>query len=243
MTQHATKLGMNKTGKDMSPVDSRRLIDYAEQVKADPPESTNALTTIRGSFAAEASNLGAVPVPGTVQGMAATALQKLTGKKPELLVDKLGERLAFERTGVRLYEALIAKLKGLADQVDPAILRSVTRFRDEEGKHFQLLRKTMEGLGADPTAQTPAADATAIVSSGALQLISDPRSNLAQCLNALLTVELSDNAAWELLIQLARESEQNEMAEAFAEAQREEKQHVATVRDWLQNQLLTEIKA
>ncbi len=227
MTQHATKLGMNKTGKDMSPVDSRRLIDYAEQLQADPPENTNALASIRGSFAAEASNLGTVP----------------GGKKPELLVDKLGERLAFERTGVRLYEALIAKLKGLADQVDPAILRSVARFRDEEGKHFQLLRKIMEDLGADPTAQTPAADATAIISSGALQLIADPRSNLAQCLNALLTVELNDNAAWDLLIQLARASGQNEAAEAFAEALREEEQHLAMVREWLERQLLAEIKA
>ena len=38
-----------------------------------------------------------------------TALNKLTGVSPEMLIDKLGERLAFERTGVRLYEALLAK--------------------------------------------------------------------------------------------------------------------------------------
>ena len=40
--------------------------------------------------------------------MLKTALNKLVGVSPEVLIDKLGERLAFERTGTRLYDALRA---------------------------------------------------------------------------------------------------------------------------------------
>jgi hypothetical protein len=34
----------------------------------------------------------------------------LGGKEPIVFLDKLGERAAFERSGTRLYETLIAKL-------------------------------------------------------------------------------------------------------------------------------------
>ncbi|HYF21309.1 MAG TPA: ferritin Dps family protein, partial [Ramlibacter sp.] len=74
-----------------------------------------------------------------------------------MLIDKLGERLAFERTGVRLYEALILKVatatSGLA--VDGAQLR---RIRDEEEAHFRLVGQCLQEIGADPTAMTPCAD-------------------------------------------------------------------------------------
>jgi hypothetical protein len=37
------------------------------------------------------------------------AAKAMKGEKPTLLLDKLGERLAFERSGTRLYEALVSK--------------------------------------------------------------------------------------------------------------------------------------
>ena len=80
-----------------------------QEVPPDVPGDERKLAVVRGEEVARADNVGSVPLPGSVRGMVKTALNKLTGVSPEMLIDKLGERLAFERTGVRLYEALLAK--------------------------------------------------------------------------------------------------------------------------------------
>lgn len=54
-----------------------------------------------------------VPIPGSTKGMVITGHSKLVGQSPEVLIDKLGERLAFECGGTRLYEALIAKVESI----------------------------------------------------------------------------------------------------------------------------------
>ena len=70
------------------------------------------------------------------------------------------------------------------------------------------------------TAQTPCADVSATASMGIVQVLTDPRTTLAQCLNALLTAELTDNAGWELLIDLAEELGHSDMADEFTDPQR-----------------------
>ena len=55
--------------------------------------------------------IGTVPLPGTVKGMAKTSVQKVMGRHPEVLIDALGDRLAFERTGTRLYDAFLGKAR------------------------------------------------------------------------------------------------------------------------------------
>jgi hypothetical protein len=62
-----------------------------------------------------------------------------------------------------------------------------------------LLIDTLKQLGADPTVMTPSADVVGVIAQGPMQVLTDPRTNIAHCLIALLTVELADNAAWELL--------------------------------------------
>lgn len=39
-------------------------------------------------------------------------------------------------------------------------LERLTEFRNQESQHFHLLIESIRSLGADPTAQTPDADAT-----------------------------------------------------------------------------------
>ncbi len=43
-------------------------------------------------------------------------------------------------------------------------------------------------------------------------VLTDPRTNLIQCLDALLVAELTDNAGWEMLIELAQGLKQTELA-------------------------------
>jgi hypothetical protein len=49
----------------------------------------------------------------------------------------------------------------------------------------------------------------------------------------MLTAELTDNAGWELLVQLAEDAGETELAGRFLGALGEEQEHLAIVQGWL----------
>lgn len=237
MTTEA-KLGTNYTGAQMSPQDTQLMLEATEIFPADVPGNETALAAARELFVPEAERIGSVPIPGSVKGMLKTGFDKMLGRTPELLVDKLGERLAFERTGVRMYDAIIAKVNALP-AASPELLPALERIRLEEAAHMDILRDALEQLGADPTAMTPCADVAGMLSIGVLQVLTDPRTNLAQSLEALLTAELTDNAAWEMLIELVRREGKDDMAASFQQALIEEEDHLRIVKMQLNRLLLS----
>lgn len=238
--QNAIKMGLNHTGAQMSPKDTEAQVKAAQEVLPDVPGGPEKIAQARAAEAAQADPLGSVPLPGSAKGMLKTALNKLVGVSPEVLIDKLGERLAFERGGVRLYDALLAKAKAI-DTLDKSMLQTLQHFREEEAEHLALVKAAIEKLGADPTAMTPCADVAGCLNMGVMETITDPRTNLAQCLNALLTAELSDNAGWELLIDLANASGQGDIADSFAKALSQEQVHMQTVKEWLSQEVLRQV--
>jgi bacterioferritin (cytochrome b1) len=230
--EHSVKMTMkNRTGIAMSPMDSEDIIDAAQNT---PPSSSGdkfGFTSVENSYIETAEPVGSVPPPGTLKGAAQAALGKFSGENPEVLIDKLGERLAFERMGTRIYEYLITKCQ--ATPVNSQIsMDTLRRFREQEEHHFKILTQALESLGADPTAQTPGADISAVASMGVLQVISDPRTSVAQSMEAILTAELVDHASWELLIKLADKMGLEQMGADFRVALREEDNHVRQVREW-----------
>jgi bacterioferritin (cytochrome b1) len=158
-----------------------------------------------------------------------------------VFMDKLGERLAFERMGTRLYDALINKCKTLADTDNSPTVAELQEIRDEELRHFTLLTEVITQLGGDPTVQTPCADVSAVASMGIMQVLVDPRTTMAQCLNAILTAELTDNAGWEMLIDLADELGHNDLNESFTEALENEQDHLTNVQTWLSDRVIAKI--
>lgn len=236
---NATEMGLNYTGAKMSPIDSEQQVKAAQEVPPDIPGDEQKIALVRSAHIDEAEKIGSVPIPGSAKGMLKTALNKLVGVSPEVLIDKLGERQAFERTGTRLYEALIAKAQAM--ELDAELLNTLQRFHNEEMEHFKLLVQSLETLGADPSAMTPCADVMGVTSMGLLQVISDPRTNWAQSLNALLTAELSDNAGWEMLIELARISGQSSLADSFQTPLDQEQIHLATVKEWLNDEISRQV--
>ena len=232
--------GMNRTGLDMAPLSKGDMVKYAQAEAGRTPESDGSFEAVHMAYIEEAERVGSVPVPATVKGMASTAASKLTGKKPEVLIDKLGERLAFERAGTRLYEAMLLKCGAADGANNPIDVSALARIRDDEEMHFHLVHKFIERLGADPTAMTPCADVVGMQGMGLMQVISDPRTTVAQALNALLTAELTDNASWDLLVELAQQTGHDEMATEFSAALEVERQHVDMVRGWLRQAILQE---
>ena len=240
-----TTTGENRTGAATAEEGVRAMLDANERWAPPGPIDTSLAEADRGVYIIESDALGSVPPPVTIQGMLKSGFDKLTGERPEMLMDKIGERIAFERTGTRLYDALILKYEILAESDNAPALpnplndgeedvgATLQRIRTEEQAHFLMLCEVMRSLGGDPTAQTPCADATATASMGIMQVVTDPRTTLAQSLNAMLIAELADNAGWELLVELAQEAGKTEMAEMFANAMAEEQEHLVTIKSWL----------
>lgn len=230
------KLGMNRTGLQMSPLDSRAMQQYQGPLpKANA--DTDALGTTRADYAARGHALGSVPLPATMSGALQAGAAVLMGNQPQILLDKLAERLAFERTGTRLYDALLAKCQALGSGDTSIDEASVRRIRDDEARHFIQVAQAIEQLGGDPTCQTPSADLAGVEAAGLVQVLSDPRTSLGQALHAILIAELSDQAGWEALIALAETQDQPELAQLGSIALAQERDHLRMVRTWYQESL------
>ena len=246
-----TSLGHNLTGAAQSPSAVRAMTEAADTLTPFSEIDTSDMEAQKIAFIDEADAVGSVPLPASIKGVAKAGVAKLKGGQPTIFLDKLGERLAYERAGTRLYDALIVKYRAAqgagGDVLPPADtlvsddaraasedpVETLERIRADEFEHFTLLCEAMIAMGGDPTAQTPCADVTAVASSGFMQVLNDPRTTLAQCLNAMLAVELADNAGWELLASLADEAGQNELAGRFLAALGQEQEHLAVIKAWL----------
>ena len=107
--EKTTVLGMNRTGIDMSPIDIKEMLAFTNVTPPSPKGTKCQWPRCGGNILLKPRNWAPFLRQATLKGVASTAMQKLTGKNPEACIDRLGCWLAFERTGVRLYDALIAK--------------------------------------------------------------------------------------------------------------------------------------
>jgi hypothetical protein len=227
-------LGKNRTGIQTSPVNVKEmLISSRDEAVPTTPGDESAVAAFRQTLMRDADRLGSVPPPGTLKGMLKTGIKIMTGNRPQALIDRIAERLAFERTGARLYEALITKHQLKADELSMVPLSRLIEIHDDEVEHFALLVESLEALGADPTAQTPCADVVGVESLGLLQVITDARTSFAQSLHAILVAELTDNDGWEMLIELAELEKQDDLARRYREALLAEEGHLEQVRQWM----------
>ncbi len=170
---------------------------------------------------------------GTPLGVAGTATDKLKANQSAVFLDLLGDRLASERTGIRLYHALLVKLE--TDDAHPGgpTAEQLERIRDEETEHLMLVSDAIDALGGDPTAVPPSADVISVAGSRWVQLMSDPRTTWLDALKVMLTAELVDNDAWRALVDLADGLGQSQMAAGFRLALGDEEGHLVQVRAWL----------
>lgn len=238
--ENASTMGMNRTGAQMSPFKVSDMEEVSQTFELDSVGDETNMASLREEYIINAERIGSVPIPGTATGMLKTGMEKLIGNNPEVFIDKLGERLAFERMGTRLYEAFIAKCEACNGQQMAPPIEQLDQFRVEEAQHFRMVAEAIVAMGADPTAQTPCADAIGVASMGLMQVVTDPRTDIPQCLNAMLTAELTDNAGWELLITLARKFGKDEMAQDFQRALAEEEVHLQNIRQWLSQIIMAE---
>lgn len=243
MMKNDVAVGKNRTGVELHPAEKKGVLEVAEMTIPSMEGDESVLADARSEFASEGERIGTMPPPPSVKGAASQVVDAMKGANATVFLDKLGERLAFERTGTRLYEALIAKHASSEPLPGGPSLADLESIHRDELEHFELLRQAMLSLGADPTAMTPSADVAAVMSSGIVKVIADARTNMKQSLEAILAAELVDNDCWNVLVELARAGGHTKLVTQFEKALADEQRHLAMVRTWVTNATLVHGKS
>lgn len=150
------------------------------------------------------------------------------------LIDRLGARMQFERTGTRLYDALISKLDAYGSFDGGPSRQELLQIREQELGHALLTQELVGSLGGDSTAITPGANLQAVASQGISCVLLDPRTSLIDCLEAMLIIELTDQDSWGMLARIAEPLGDAGMIDKIRQAQKTELEHLAKVRGWLE---------
>jgi rubrerythrin len=218
---------LNRTGMSTAPELARELVEGAQSSCPSSEGNAEAIAKVRIAYSKNGEPVGSIPPPDPE-----TAPRKGSAVPP-IFLDKLGERLAFERSGVRLYDALLSKFDAFGTWENGPTRADLEEIRNDELSHFTMLREVMIKLGGAPTAVTPSADVHAVASKGLCAVLADPRTTLSQSLEGILVAELVDNDCWENLSDLATALGQEELAGTFQDALDEEQEHLRRVRSWL----------
>lgn len=156
-------------------------------------------------------------------------MEKLAEVHREKALDVLNERLAFERSGVKLYDRILERMDALGDANILRMRQTMQEHRDEEKEHEEWLEAQIRSLGGDAHAETEHSRLVTRESKGIEDVVmNDPE--LPHLFHALLAAELVDNAGWDLLVQLADEADDHAAKREFKRRMHHEQEHLAFVR-------------
>lgn len=218
---NVSRPGDNHTGITLHPDLARQMIQGTVEFGPTSSGGPDLLAETRVRVAKQSAPAATMPPTPDIRG------EQLA------LLDKLGARLAFERIGVRLYEALLSKHDAYGAFQGGPSRDDLRLIRDQEHRHMQLAEELVRALGGDPTTVTPTANLQATASRGIGDILVDPRTTLIECLEAILVAELADHESWEMLAAHAVQAGQQELETRLREAERTEAEHLAKVRRWL----------
>jgi rubrerythrin len=158
-------------------------------------------------------------------------MEKLARNNAAFVLDVLSGRLAFERTGVKLYDAVIDKIERKAEPRFHAIVGQLRHIREEEKEHEEWLEAQIRSLGGHPEHQSEMAKLELEEGSGIERVIVDGHEKVIHLLHALLAAELADNAGWDVLVKLAGEAGDREAKAQFALRLAQEAKHLLYIRE------------
>lgn len=231
MAKFQPSMGDNLTGVARARERCEAMLAGNAEFAPAPVLDGEALAEVRQQYAIEGEPLGTVPPPASFRQAAKTAVGVIKAGSPTLFVDKLAARLAFERSGVRLYQALLSKVAVYGDGASADIRSGVDSVLRQEFDHFVLLKRVIEEqMGGDATTVTPSADIEATLSSGVMAVLVDPRTDLVQSLEAVMVAELADNESWDQLVELSRAQANDAITTSFERARDQERTHLGIIR-------------
>jgi hypothetical protein len=75
---------------------------------------------------------------------------------------------------------------------------------------------------------------------GLMQVLNDPKTTIAQALHAILVAEMTDNAAWDELIELTSQVGNDDLVARFSKARDSELEHLEKVQAWYKEATLAQ---
>src|SRR5687768_2371683 len=146
-----SEMGGNRTGIQTAPELAREQMEGAIGFGPSSQGGPELANAERAEYINEGYPIGSLPnLPFAAEGTAEEEVSEMA-----VFLDKLSERLAFERMGTRLYDALINKCETLGAETNTGpTVADLQHIRDEELRHFLLLKDAITGLGGDPTVQS-----------------------------------------------------------------------------------------
>lgn len=128
------------------------------------------------------------------------------GRELKLLLEKLGEKLAYDRAFCRLYESFLKKrstsfLRNI--RVKGLELKTFERHVAMKAAHYEILQDAFLNLGGDPEAIVPSEDLSTIAKLGIVSIFVDPRANMRSILHSVRIVELTGKSTTLYLTRLA----------------------------------------
>jgi len=212
--------GHNRTGLAPHPDLLEEMVEGTSEFGPTSHGGPESMAHIRIRYAREADPHGTMP-PADV------AAERMP------LLDKLGARLQFERTGVRLYDALLSKFDAYGGFTGGPERADLEHIRSEEKEHLTLCQRMIQRIGGDPTAITPCANLQATASRGIMDVLVDPRTSFLEGLETILIAELTDNESWRMLKGAVQLLGERELEAEVARAERTEEEHLRKLREWL----------
>ena len=211
----------NRTGVIHHPELLRDMIESTEEFGPTSRGDAESIAQVRIRYAKEGVPHGTMPPAEKVP------------QEVMPLLDKLGARLQFERTGVRLYEALISKHEAYGGFEGGPSRKDLQEIRDQEHHHAALAQRLIKELGGDPTAMTPCASIQATASRGVMDVLVDPRTSFIESLETILIAELADHESWRDLVAITGAMNRSELQAQVREAENTEDEHLRKVRAWV----------
>ena len=157
-------------------------------------------------------------------------MEKLARKNKAKVIDVLTERLCFERSGVKLYDKVLERMRASRDPTFTRMLDQMQEHRDQEKEHEEWLEECIRQLGGDDRKLTEKARLTTEMSKGIESVImNDPE--IPHLFQALLAAELVDNSGWDLLVELADEAGDRDALKEFKKRLHHEEEHLALMRE------------
>mgnify|MGYP005814240029 CR=1 FL=1 len=156
-------------------------------------------------------------------------MDKLAQYDRSKVIDVLTERLAFERAGVKLYDRILAVMRGMADENVARMIPEMEGHRNEEKEHEEWLEEQIRAMGGSAHAETDLSRLVTRESKGIEEVVMSD-AELPHLLHALLAAELVDNAGWDLLAHIAGEAGDHGAKREFKKRLHQEEDHLLFVR-------------
>jgi rubrerythrin len=214
--------GTNHTGLALHPELFEEMVEGTTEFPPTSSGGSSRLAEVRISYARDGEPAATMP---PVPGVEAARLP---------LLDKLGARLQFERTGTRLYDALISKHDAYGGYEGGPTRAQLLEIREQEHAHALLVQELIRSIGGDPTAITPCANLTATASKGLCDVVIDPRTSLVDGLETIVLAELADQESWSTLVRVADALGDASLKTRLAKPLQTELEHLIKVRAWLE---------